>query len=679
MTSAFPQLHIETLRQALRNHNYRYYVLDDPILSDAEYDRLLKELQDLEAQYPEYQSDDSPTRRVGVRPASRFAAVTHSMPMLSLDNAFEWSEVVEFDRRLKKLLGTEADLRYTVEPKLDGLAVELLYRNGRLVQAATRGDGTTGEEVTANVRTIPSVPLILQLPQTPPQPTELPVRGEVFMQTGRFKTLNDARRAAGEAPFANPRNAAAGSLRQLDARITAQRPLEIYFYGIGKADLPHLTSQTAVLDYLRQVGLRTNPLNGTQLSLAQVQEYHTRLAARRAELPCDIDGIVIKLDDLHLQAELGNTARGPRWALAWKFPALQETSRIVQIEVQVGRTGTLTPVAHLEPVSVGGAMVSRATLHNADEIARKDIRIGDTVLVQRAGDVIPEVVRVFETRRDGREVVFTMPAECPACHTPAVRLAGEAATRCTNMDCPAQVRERLRHFAAKGAFDIDGLGEKLVAQLVDRGMVHTPPDIFTLSADALAGLERMGPKAAANLVSAIERSKHISLARFIYALGIRHVGATMARLLADHFGSLETLTRAAPAELQVLEGVGPVVAQSLSDFFSRPHHQDMLARLLKLGVDINSPSATPTTPVTSPLAGKTLVLTGTLPTLTRAAAKASIEQAGGKVTSTVSRQTDYVVAGEAAGSKLARARELDIPIIDEARLQQLLFKVQGER
>ncbi len=665
-----PTVEIETLRRTIQDHNYRYYVLDDPVISDAEYDRLMRWLQALEERHPEYPSEDSPTRRVGAAPSARFASIAHSMPMLSLDNAFNWEEVQEFDRRVKKLLHNDAALLYTAEPKLDGLAVELLYVNGRLEQAATRGDGVSGEDVTANVRTIRSVPLVLQALPEALTPARLAVRGEVFIRTAHFKQLNQMRLKAQLPPFANPRNAAAGSLRQLDARITAQRPLEIYFYGLGAVHLPQITSHAETLTWLQQMGLRTNPLTGARLTLEEVRDYYGRLAAQRHALHFDIDGVVIKVDDLRLQAELGATSRGPRWAVAWKFEALQETTRIVQIEVQVGRTGALTPVAHLEPVSVGGVVVSRATLHNADEIARKDIRVGDTALIQRAGDVIPEVVRVFEMQRDGSETIFSMPSHCPACHTPVIRLPGEAATRCTNMDCPAQVRERLQHFAAKGAFDIDGLGEKLVAQLVTQGLVRTPPDIFELQAEQLQQLDRMGPKSAANLIQAIERSKQLSLQRFIYALGIRHVGANTARLLAEHFGNMEALAGAEMEDLLAIDGVGGIVAQSITDFFRRPYHLDMLRRLQAMGVTMDA--TTPPPAESAPLAGKTLVLTGTLDSLTRAEAKSLIEQAGGRLTAAVSRQTDYVVSGRSPGSKLTRAKELGVPVIDEVQLKRLL-------
>ncbi|GBC59230.1 NAD-dependent DNA ligase LigA [Desulfonema ishimotonii] len=659
----------ETLRKALHHHNYRYYVLDDPEISDAEYDRMMRELMALEEAHPELDSPDSPTRRVGAPPLSEFPKVQHTIPMLSLDNAFNDGDITDFDRRVRKLLETGDAIRYTAEPKLDGLAVELVYEKGRLVMASTRGDGVTGEVITDNVRTIRSVPLVLQPEGKQIMPSLLEVRGEVFISHEGFRRLNAERLEMEMPPFANPRNAAAGSLRQLDSRVTAKRPLEIFAYGLGSvADLA-FDSHWEMLRTLKTLGFRVNPIIKAGLTVSGVVAYYEELSNMRHALPYDIDGMVVKVDSLELQRKLGAKSRSPRWAIAYKFAAVQETTRILDIDVQVGRTGALTPVARLEPVSVGGATVSNATLHNEDEIRRKDVRIGDTVLIQRAGDVIPEVVKVIESVRTGGEKVFEMPSECPVCGAEVERNEGEAVSRCINISCPAQIRGRIRHFAAKGAFDIDGLGIRLVEQLVDKGLLKSYADLFHLDAPTLEALERMGARSAKNLVAAIEKSKKISLARFVYALGIRHVGESIAGILADRFQSLEKLVEATTVEeLEAVEGIGSEIARSFRHFFDQPENRKTLERLLQSGVELQFKDSGQK----AELAGKTFVLTGTLEGMSRSEAKKRIEAAGGKVTGSVSQKTDYVVAGEKAGSKLDKAQKLNIEILDEDAFKRMM-------
>jgi DNA ligase (NAD+) len=656
------------LADELTRHNYRYYVLDDPEIADSEYDRLMQELGDLEQRWPELVTPDSPTHRVGAPPLSKFASVPHSLPMLSLDNAFNDDDIFEFERRIRRLLKTTAPIPYMVEPKMDGVAVELIYRDGLLAQAATRGDGFVGEDITANVRTIRALPLRLSLPADGAVPATLEVRGEIFIHREAFRQFNRERIAAELPPFANPRNAAAGSLRQLDSQVTAQRPLNIFCYGIGvmQGDVP--ASQSELLARLKMFGLPVNPLVQSCRTIEEVLAVYRELEVRRETLPYDIDGMVIKVDARALQDQLGTTSRSPRWAIAYKFKAIQATTRLEAIEVQVGRTGALTPVAHLTPVSVGGVVVSRATLHNQDEIDRKDVRIGDTVLVQRAGDVIPEVVMPVVSKRRGDERRFRMPDVCPSCGASVVRAEGEIALRCFNADCPAQLKERIRHFASKNAFDIDGLGEKLVDQLVSRGLVASFPDLFGLEAADLAGLDRMAEKSAANLIAALQASKTISFDRFIFALGIRHVGEHVARLLAKHFPGVAALQAADREALEAIEGIGPIVAASVASFFGREENTEMIRRLLDSGVQITMDQAAPDTH----LSGLTFVLTGTLARMSRAQAQGLIEAAGGKVTGSVSRKTDYVVAGTSPGSKIDKARQLNVAVIDEARLREML-------
>jgi DNA ligase (NAD+) len=661
---------VEDLRQALHKHNYRYYVLDDPEISDSEYDRIMQELIELEAAYPDLSSPDSPTLRVGAPPLDKFETVAHSLPMLSLDNGFNDTDIIEFDRRIKKNLLTDDDIIYTAEPKLDGVAVELIYENGRLVTASTRGDGINGENITSNVRTIRSVPMLIENGKDKSIPTLIEVRGEVFINLEGFRRLNDERLDQNLHPFANPRNAAAGSLRQLDSRITAQRPLEMFFHGVGiVADLV-LESHWELLQTLRNLGFRINPLIKPKATIEEVLDYYRELVEKRHQLPYDIDGMVIKVDSLIVQRHLGATSRSPRWAIAYKFKALQETTRVTNIEVQVGRTGALTPVAHLVPVIIGGAKVSRATLHNEDEIKRKDIRIGDTVLVQRAGDVIPEVVKVIDLKRTGEEKTFKMPLKCPVCNASVFRAEDEAALRCINNACPAQVKERIKHFASKGAFDIDGLGDKLVEQLVDKGLLFSYADIFRLNEDALENLERMGPKSAENIIAAISKSKQITLNRFLYGLGIRHVGEHVAFILANTYESLEKLFRTTTDDLKAFEGIGPVVAESVVNFFKQDENLQAVNDIIAGGVQIlwedNKKEG--------PMKGKVFVLTGTLENMTRSEAKKVIEEAGGKISSSVSRNTDYLIAGSSPGSKLKHAKDLGIEIIDETTLRQLMIE-----
>ncbi len=656
----------EVLRQALRHHNHRYYVMDDPEISDAEYDALFGELQALEAQWPSLATPDSPTLRVGGVPLDKFETVAHSLPMRSLDNAFNADDVRDFAQRVERQLQSGKAVDFTLEPKMDGVAVELVYRDGLLALASTRGDGIRGEVITANVRTIRTVPLRLKAVDGQ-VPALLEVRAEVFINRAAFEKLNRERTAQELTPFANARNAAAGSLRQLDSQITAQRPLAAFCYGIGRFAGASPATQGEILDYLRAAGLPVNPLVRARQRIDAALEFYHELENRRPELPYDIDGMVIKVDRVDYQERLGATSRSPRWAIAYKFKAVQATTRLLQIEVQVGRTGTLTPVAHLAPVNVGGVVVSRATLHNQDEIDRKDIRIGDTVLVQRAGDVIPEVVKVISSKRSGEETRFNMPDQCPVCASAVVQLQDEIALRCVNADCPAQIKERIRHFASKKAFDIDGLGKKIVAQLVDQGLVRSFPDLFDLEIETLAALERLGDKSAGNLVDAIAASKEISLDRFIFALGIRHVGEHAAGLLAREFHDWDRLEAADAEALEAIAGIGPIVAQSLKTFVDQKANQQMVRQLLSCGLRLQTVDHAPT----GGMDGKVFVITGTLQSLTRSQAKQAVEDAGGRVTSAVSRNTDFVVVGERPGSKLAKAESLGVVVLNEDQFRRM--------
>ncbi len=660
---------IEALRERIRRYDYHYYVLDAPLVSDAVYDALFRELQSLEAEHPELVTPDSPTQRVGGRPAEGFAEVAHDPPMLSLANAFSDAEVRDFDRQVRERLGGER-YRYTAEPKLDGLAVSLRYERGRFVRGATRGDGTTGEDVTANVRTIPAVPLRL-LGDDPP--TLLEVRGEVYMGKAGFQRLNDRQIAKGERPFANPRNAAAGSLRQLDPRITAERPLALYCYGVGVCDRELPASHFDLLEMLAAWGL---PVSGEVRRLDDIEaclEYYRSMAERRSRLDFDIDGVVYKVDDRRQQSRLGTRSRAPRWAIAHKFPAEETVTRLLAIDLQVGRTGAVTPVAILEPVTVGGVVVGRATLHNEDEIRRKDVRVGDTVVVRRAGDVIPEIVGVVLERRPEGSRPFEIPDRCPACGARVVRLEGEAIARCTaGLVCPAQLRASLRHFASRRAMDIDGLGSRLVDQLVERRLVETVADIYRLDREALLSLERMGERSADKLLGAIERSKSTTLARFLFALGIRGVGEATARRLAERFLELDAIVGANRETLEAVEDIGPVLADHIVAFFADDGNRAVIEALRRAGV--HWPRPAPASGADTPLAGRVFVLTGALSTMTRDEARRRIEALGGRVSGSVSSRTDFLVCGRDPGSKLAKAEALGIEILDEERFGRLLMR-----
>jgi DNA ligase (NAD+) len=660
---------VAELRNAIEHHNYLYYVQDQPAISDAEFDRLFRELQELEQRYPTLVTPDSPTQRVGAKAESEFAAITHALPMLSLNNAFSDEEVGAFDRRVREALGVD-EVEYATEPKFDGLAISITYEGGLLTTGATRGDGYTGEDVTQNLRTIRALPLRL-FAKSPPRLLE--VRGEVVMLKKHFEALNLQQREKGEKEFANPRNAAAGSLRQLDPHITAARPLTFFAYALGRFEGRGLPTDqhSRQIDYLEQLRLPVSPHRRVVGGLDGLLGYYRDIGARRASLPYEIDGVVYKVNELKLQERLGFVSRAPRFALAHKFPAEEAQTEVLAIDVQVGRTGALTPVARLKPVAVGGVTVTNATLHNEDEVHRKDVRAGDTVVVRRAGDVIPEVVRVLVEKRPAHTRVFKMPDTCPVCHSRVERLEGEAVARCTaGLYCPAQRKQALLHFASRRAMDIEGLGDKLVDQLVDNGIVKTPADIYELDVETLAGLERMGEKSAANVVQAIARSRNATLARFIFALGIRNVGESTARDLARAFGNIRALMEADEERLQQVPDVGPVVAHSIAGFFREPHNREVVANLLNAGIRwADAPR-----PAGGSLTGKVFVLTGTLPGLTREHATERIEAAGGKVASSVSKKTSYVVAGADPGSKYDKARELGIPVLDEEGLLHLLAK-----
>ena len=657
-----PARRAEELRAQLREASHRYYVLDAPTLSDAEYDRLFRELEELERAHPELVTRDSPTQRVGAAPSEKFGKVTHSRQMMSLANAMKDEELGEFAERIRRLLGEEK-ARFVVEPKLDGLAVTLRYENGKFVQGATRGDGLVGEDVTQNLRTIKAIPL--QLAGDPPRLFE--ARGEVFIPKADFVRMNEERERAGEPTFVNPRNSAAGSLRQLDPRETARRPLSIFFYEVGESS-EKFASHWRKLARLRELGLRTNPENRLCESLEEVRAAYQALLQKRHDIPYEIDGAVVKVDSEDQRRRLGAVSRTPRWAIAWKFPAEEEATTVENIFVSVGRTGALTPVAALKPVHVGGVTVSRATLHNEDELRRKDVRVGDRVFLRRAGDVIPEIVRVIvESRPPEGLPEFQMPRTCPACGAEVHREPGEAITRCTNLSCPAQLVGRLRHFAA--AMDVVGLGEETCIRLVQTGLVKTPADLYTLPRDQWLSLERMGEKSVDNLLAALERSKRTSLRRFISALGIRLVGEATALALARRFGSAEALLDASLDDLQSVRDVGPEVAGQIFEFLQKPENRAALRRLLEAGI---APEPEAQVSAAGPFAGKTVVLTGTMAGYTREEAKAEIERRGGRVAGTVSRKTDLVVAGADAGSKLKKAEELGVRVVDESGFRELL-------
>ncbi len=740
---------IQQLRDEIDRHNHLYYVLDDPQIPDSEYDRLLRELQGLEAEHPELITPDSPTQRVGAEPLKAFDQVQHRLPMLSLDNAFSEDEFAAFERRVQERLGIDGEILFCAEPKLDGLAVSLRYEAGVLVQAATRGDGSQGEDVTHNVRTIPSVPLRLL---GKGWPGILEVRGEVFMPKAGFLRFNETARRLGEKEFVNPRNAAAGSLRQLDPKITATRPLDMFCYGFGEIEGGNLAdSHSASIVMLKQWGLRISPELRTLSGLKQCAEYFEQIAGRRDALEYDIDGVVYKVDRLADQEKLGFVARSPRWAIARKFPAQEELTRVESIEFQVGRTGAITPVARLEPVFVGGVTVSNATLHNMDEVAKKDVRVGDTVFVRRAGDVIPEVVRVLPERRETNAQPVQLPTTCPECGSDVIKPEGEAVARCSGgLYCSAQRKEAIKHFASRRAMDIEGLGDKLVEMIVDNGMVSDLADIYSLSHAQIAGLERMGDKSAENLIQALEKSKHTTLARFLYALGIREVGEVTAAALADHFRDLKAIMQAqvldfiqvagikgigratadaiaeyfsenqnvaVDGELQewlaglgirglnskiaqriaaryatqeefyqalqsdamcyvnrsLIEGIGPVMAEHIVAFFHQTHNLEVIQKLLDAGIHWDE-VATPAIE-TQTLAGKSFVITGTL-SRPRSEFKEDLQALGAKVVGSVSKKTDYLLAGSDAGSKLAKAQQLGITILDEEGLKQLLVELE---
>ncbi len=672
MSFAKTKARVKALHKALNEHNHRYYVLDDPSVSDAQYDELFHELRNIEEEYPELLTEDSPTQRVGSAPLESFDSVVHAVPMLSLGNAFSPEDLADFDRQVIERLDSPEQITYVAEPKLDGLAVSLRYENGKFIQGATRGDGATGENVTANLKTIPSIPLNLRGKNLP---EVLEVRGEVFMSHAAFKANNERLEANGQKLFVNPRNAAAGGLRQLDSKKTAERQLSIYCYGLGElrgASEP--ATQFDMFAWLKSLGLPTNGEVARCQGHDACYRYYEALGKKRSTLPYDIDGVVFKVDELRLQRELGQRSRAPRWAIAQKFPAEEVTTKLDSIDWQVGRTGALTPVARLEPVFVGGVTVTNATLHNIDEIERKDVRVGDTVVVRRAGDVIPEVARVVldERKKGARKVA--LPAKCPVCESAVARADGDVVARCTGGlgRCGAQQREGIKHFASRRAMDIDGLGDKLVDQLTDAGLVTTYADVFTLEVDAVAELPRLAKKSAQNLINSINASKQTTLARFIFALGIREVGETTAGLLADKFKTLDALIQADEVSLQGLKDVGPVAAASVAEFFSHGNNLEIVNSMIAAGVAFPPPAEQASTDVEQTLDGHTYVLTGTLAEMTRDEAKALLQQLGAKVSGSVSKKTTALIAGEKAGSKLTKAESLGVPVLDDAGLKELL-------
>ncbi|MBI4040853.1 MAG: NAD-dependent DNA ligase LigA [Deltaproteobacteria bacterium] len=656
---------IQDLRKKLHYHNYRYYILDDPEISDAQYDKLMRELETLEEKYPKFQSPTSPTVRLGAPPLDKFKKVEHRLPMLSLANAFTEEEFLDFDERVKRFLKVTHDIVYMCEFKMDGLAVEIVYEDGKLIQAATRGDGIMGEDVTQNVKTMGAIPLELR----GKYPNRLEVRGEVFMGLKFFKALNESRAEKGLPLFANPRNAAAGSVRQLDPKITAERHLDFFAYGMGEREGLSLSLQSEVLEHLKTWGIKTNSQVEVCEHPKDVLKFYNHSLKRRETLPYEIDGVVIKVNDLTLQKRLGEIAKSPRWAIAYKFPAVEATTQIQDIRVQVGRTGALTPVAYLEPVSIAGVTVSRATLHNQDEIDKKDIRIGDTVFIRRAGDVIPEVIKVISDKRTGKEKKFKLPTHCPECGSGVVQEEEEAIARCVGINCPAKLKQGLIHFVSKGAMDIEGLGRKIVEQMLEARVIRHMSDIYDLNSEKIMSLERKAEKSTQNLLQAIHASKSVSLARFLYALGIRHVGENTAKALADHFGNLEKISKASPEALSEVQDIGAVVAESIYSFFKDEKNKKELDCLLSKGIMFLKSKKK-----SGKWLGKTFVLTGTLPTYSREEAKKIIEDNGGKVSASVSANTDYVLAGQAPGSKFEVAQELGIKIISEAEFQKMMGK-----
>jgi DNA ligase (NAD+) len=667
-TSNDPAARAAALRAQLDRANFHYYVKDAPEISDAEYDRLLRELEALEAAHPELVTPDSPTQRVGAQPAKEFGEVRHRVPMLSLGNAFGHEEFREFDARVKRGLATDADVEYVCELKIDGLAVSLTYVDGLLVTGATRGDGLTGEEITQNIRTVRAIPLHLQSPL----PGRNEIRGEIFLSRTEFDRINAEREEADEPPFANPRNAAAGSMRQLDPRVTASRKLRIFCYAVGETEGVAFTSQWALLEFLRAAGFPVNPNVIVAHSVDDVLAFCDHWETARRTLPYDIDGVVVKVNAFDQQARLGFVSRSPRWAIAYKYAPEQAETVIDDIIVQVGRTGAVTPVAVMQPVLLAGSTVARATLHNEDEIRRKDIRIGDHVIIQKAGEIIPEVVRVVTEKRTGSERDFTMPDTCPVCGSAVERPEGEAVARCTGIACPAQLKQRIRHFVSRGALDIQGIGPALIDQLVDQGLVHNPADLFSLTPDELAGLERMGRKSAENVVAAVQAAKTPTLARLLFGFGIRYVGETVADLLAAACGSLEALAQASEEELRAVPGIGPQIAGSVAVFFRQAQTATLLAELRTAGV-------APVNPVRvegGPLVGQTFVFTGAL-SIPREVAEARVRALGGKASSSVSKATNFVVVGEKPGSKADKARQLDVRILSEEEFNAMMEGLEG--
>lgn len=671
----------QRLQRQLTEHSYRYHVLDDPVISDAEYDLMLKELIEIEEKFPQFSTPDSPTKRVGAPPLDLFEQAVHTIAMLSLDNAFKAQDVLEFHKRVVKNLIRE-DILYTVEPKLDGVAVELRYENGLLVQAATRGDGITGEVITSNVRTIQSVPLKLREDKFN-APSVLEVRGEVFISRPDFGHLNKTRIEQGEALFANPRNAAAGSLRQLNSRITAKRPLDLFVYGTGLVQGVDFQNHSQMLDTLRKFGFPVNPHIKTKITIDRALKYYKELESLRPDLDYEIDGMVIKVDDTGQQRQMGEKIKSPRWAIAYKFAATQKSTRINDIIVQVGRTGILTPVAILEPVNIGGVTVSRATLHNEDEIKRKDICIGDKALVVRAGDVIPKIVKIIKEQRTGNERAFEMPLLCPVCQSKIekIKLDKSFINKCVNASCQAQLKEKIRHFVSRKGFDIEGFGKKIVEQLVQEGMLGSFADLFVLEQGRLADLDRLGLKSAANLIAAIENSKKIALSRFIYALGIDHTGENAAKLLSKRFSSIDGIMEicrqkieTSMEELKTIPGIGGETASAVIKFFSHPENRALIQNIINCNVLIKTDEQPDTQAIDNPFADKRIVLTGSLQTMARSHAKKMLEKYGANVTSSISSKTDYLIAGENPGSKLEKAQKLEVQILDEKEFAELLKK-----